>query len=74
MEAEKFSDHILNSQPTFVEAKAYMHLGYSRLRLSRDAMPEHHEVRKFAEELSKLTGYRIADESEISRVVLLTRD
>ncbi len=74
MRAENFAEHIIKSQPTFVEAKAYMHLGYSRLRLSRDAMPEHHEVREFAEELSRLTGYRIADESGISRVVLLERD
>ena len=34
-------------------------------------MPEHADVKLFAEELSKLTGYEIKDESPISRVVLL---
>ncbi|MBE8539528.1 4-demethylwyosine synthase TYW1 [Geoglobus acetivorans] len=73
MEPEKFLDVINAAQPEYIEAKAYMHLGHSRLRLSRDAMPEHDEVRAFAERLAKLSGYEIKDESEISRVILLER-
>lgn len=71
MKAEKYVELIEKASPTFIEAKAYMYLGYSRLRLPKTAMPEHEEVRSFAEELSKLTGYEIKDESPISRVVLL---
>jgi len=72
MNAEKYVKLIEKASPKFIEAKAYMYLGYSRLRLPKTAMPTHEEVKIFAEELSKLTGYEIKDESEISRVVLLT--
>ncbi len=71
MKPEKFVWIVKKAKPDFVEAKAYMHLGHSRLKLERSAMPEHEEVRDFAEELAKLTGYRISDESRVSRVVLL---
>ncbi len=73
MEARKFLRIVNKAKPDFIEAKAYMHLGYSRRRLSRDAMPEHSEILEFSKELSKLTSYKIKDESEISRVVLLER-
>ena len=73
MNPEKFLQIIEKASPDFIEAKAYMHLGYSRKRLSRDAMPEHSEVVEFSRELAKLTSYEIRDESEISRVVLLER-
>ncbi|WP_290900178.1 4-demethylwyosine synthase TYW1 [Ferroglobus sp.] len=73
MEPEKFAKIIDEASPDFVEAKAYMYLGYSRRRLKAENMPEHEDVRKFAEELAKLTGYEIRDESEASRVVLLVR-
>ena len=34
-------------------------------------MPEHEDIRKFAEDLSKETGYIIKDEDRDSRIVLL---
>ena len=73
MRPEKFALLIERAMPRFVEAKAYMHLGYSRYRLEREAMPSHEEVRKFSVELERLTDYSIMDESPISRVVLLER-
>ncbi len=73
MNPEKFAKLIDKASPDFVEAKAYMYLGYSRRRLKAENMPEHEEVRRFAEELAKLTGYEVKDESEVSRVVLLVR-
>jgi len=73
MKPEKFAPLIEKASPKFVEAKAYMHLGHSRFRLERDAMPSHEEIRKFAESLEKISDYRISDESPISRVVLLER-
>jgi tRNA wybutosine-synthesizing protein 1 len=74
MRAERFAPLIERATPEFVEAKAYMHLGHSRYRLERGAMPSHEEIRMFSEELEKITGYRMVDESPISRVVLLERD
>jgi tRNA wybutosine-synthesizing protein 1 len=73
MKAEKFASLIALASPTFVEAKAYMHLGHSRYRLERQVMPSHEEVKRFSEELEKLTEYRIVDESAASRVVLLEK-
>ncbi|EJG06313.1 MAG: 4-demethylwyosine synthase TYW1 [Methanofollis liminatans] len=62
------------SGATFIEVKGYMYLGYSRKRLSRSAMPEHEEVRRFAEAIAGHCSYRITDESPISRVVLMERE
>ncbi len=71
---EGYAELIKKASPDFVEIKAYMHLGFSRLRLDRSAMPAHEEVLGFSRELAKHLGYEVADESEISRVVLLSRD
>ncbi len=71
--AEGFAKLIDLGSPTFVEVKAYMHVGTSTYRLSRDNMPTHDEVKRFAEILSMVTGYKIVSESKPSRVVLLSR-
>jgi tRNA wybutosine-synthesizing protein 1 len=60
-------------EPTYVEVKAYMHIGFSSLRLSFDSMPSHKEVFDFALQLSQKTGYNILDEAPDSRVVLLSK-
>lgn len=64
---------ISKAEPNFVEAKAYMHLGFSRKRLSRDQMLSHEKVRDFAEGLSSQLGYELEDEVPISRVALLSK-
>jgi tRNA wybutosine-synthesizing protein 1 len=61
------------ANPTYIEPKAYMHVGFSRRRLSFENMPGHAEIRSFAEELAKESGYKVLDESSDSRVVLLSR-
>ena len=71
---EAYARLIEKASPDFIEIKAYMHLGFSRLRLDRSAMPTHEEVLEFSKELAKHLGYEIADESEISRVVLLSKN
>ena len=75
--AAKYAELLTIAKPDFIEVKAYMHLGFSRRRLRRDAMPSHHEVRDFAwkivRELREIgESYDITDESEISRVVLIS--
>jgi tRNA wybutosine-synthesizing protein 1 len=57
---------------TYVEPKAYMHVGFSRLRLNYESMPSHKEIQEFASELAQRTGYNVVDESKESRVVLLS--
>ncbi len=64
---------IQESGASFAEVKGYMHLGYSRKRLTREHMPEHDHVRAFADEIASRSGYRVMDENELSRVVCLRR-
>jgi tRNA wybutosine-synthesizing protein 1 len=64
---------IQKAKPTYVEPKAYMHVGFSRLRMSFENMPSHARVREFAKQLAEETSYKILDESSESRVVLLSK-
>jgi tRNA wybutosine-synthesizing protein 1 len=66
-----YAELIEKANPTYVEVKAYMHVGFSRLRLGFEHTPSHSEIRKFSAELAKETGYSLIDESAESRVVLL---
>ena len=69
-----YASLIKKAEPDFVEIKAYMHLGFSRRRLERDAMPSHEEVEEFAREVADYLGYNFSDSSPISRVVLLSKN
>jgi tRNA wybutosine-synthesizing protein 1 len=73
MEPAAYVDHIKKAKPDFIEAKAYMFIGGSINRLKFENMPNMDEVRAFAETLSGLTGYKVADEHLPSRVVLLSK-
>ncbi len=70
---EGFARLIETAEPNYVEIKAYMHLGFSRKRLTLENMPSHEEVKDFSKQLAKALSYCIADESEPSRVVLLSK-
>jgi len=71
--AEEYAKLVKKADPTYIETKAYMHVGFSNLRLTFERMPSNKEIRGFAAELSHKTGYKILDESEDSRVVLLSK-
>jgi len=70
---EGYAKLIEKANPTYIEPKAFMHVGFSRLRLGYESMPTHHEICEFATQIAKETGYNIIDESKDSRVVLLSR-
>jgi len=72
-EPERYSEIVGKAKPTYVEPKAYMHVGFSRLRLGFENMPSHEEIRNFAVQLAERTGYNILDEAPESRIVLLSR-
>ena len=72
-EAKGYGELVEKAKPTYIEAKAYMHVGFSRRRLVFENMPSHKEMRAFAARLAAETTYDIIDESEESRVVLLSR-
>jgi tRNA wybutosine-synthesizing protein 1 len=69
---EQYARLIERAQPTYVEPKAYMHVGYSRLRLGFQNMPSHGEIRDFAVRLGREIGYNFLREAPESRVVLLS--
>jgi tRNA wybutosine-synthesizing protein 1 len=69
---EGYARLIMAANPDFVEVKAYMHLGRSRLRLQRESMPDHSLVMSFAREIASATGYQLAGEVPLSRVALLS--
>jgi len=71
--AEGYARMIERARPTYVEPKAYMHVGFSRLRLGFENMPNHNDIREFASSLAKEISYNFVDESEESRVVLLSK-
>src|SRR3989338_3464911 len=70
----KWADIIKLSNPMFVEVKAYMWVGMSRERLEQKNMPTHEEVKEFAKEIAKYADYKLIDEHEPSRVVLLMKE
>jgi len=70
---DEYARLVEKAAPTYVEAKAYMHVGFSNLRLGYEHMPEHEEVVAFARRLAEKTGYRVLDECQGSRVVLLSK-
>ncbi|MFH1327774.1 MAG: 4-demethylwyosine synthase TYW1, partial [Candidatus Bathyarchaeota archaeon] len=70
---EGYAKLVSESGSTYVEAKSYMCVGFSRRRLSLEDMPTHREIKLFSQKLSGLTGYKIINESPESRVVLLSR-
>lgn len=70
---EEYAKIISRTEPTFVEAKAFMSVGFARQRLEYETMPLHGEIQEFAEIIAKETGYIIKDEKRDSRVVLLKR-
>lgn len=71
---EKYAELIKKAEPDFIEVKAWMAVGSSRLRLKYEQMPSHEEIRNFAEKISDLLGYKVRDEQAISRVVLLKKN
>lgn len=74
VKAEQWAEIIKLSNPMFVEAKAYMWVGSSRKRLEQGNMPLHEEVKQFANEIAKHANYKLIDEHEPSRVVLLMKE
>lgn len=74
VEPEQWANIIKLSNPMFVEVKAYMWVGMSRERLEQANMPSHEEVKQFAIEIAKYADYKLIDEHEPSRVVLLMKE
>lgn len=72
-EPEKYAKLIEKASPDFVEIKAGMAVGFSRIqnRIRYEDMASHDEIKEFAEKIADSIGYKITDEKRDSRVVLL---
>jgi tRNA wybutosine-synthesizing protein 1 len=71
--AEKYARLVKRASPDFVEPKAYMHVGFSRLRLGYQNTPSHSDIQNFAVKLASLLGFTFLDQCKHSRVVLLSK-
>ena len=74
---EGYATQIRKAAPHYVEVKSMVFVGGARNRargLSLESMLSMDEVRRIAEELAALTGYRLVDSHSPSRVALLCRD
>jgi len=68
---KEFAKIIDKGQPDFLEIKSYMHLGYSRLRLNRENMLTHNEIKEFGKKLEKYCKcIKFEDEAIASRIIL----
>lgn len=77
VEPENYAKLIKIAMPMFVEVKSYMAVGFSRQRFGEpecvEMMPQHSEIIDFAKKICKCSGYKIIDEKQNSRVVLLMK-
>ena len=71
--AKEYAELIKRTGADFVEIKAYMWIGFSRMRLPIEAMPSFADVKAFAAELNGFLDYEFRDEDARSRVVLLAK-
>ena len=61
-------------KPDLIEVKAYMHLGMSRYRHTKEQSPTFIEVQKFAKKLERLLGnYKLEGEAPNSKICVLRR-
>jgi len=71
-EIKDFAELIKKGNPHFVEVKSYMHVGYSKSRLTEKEMVTMEEIRKWANEVDKfLPNFEFMDEDEDARIVIL---
>ncbi|MFH1626591.1 MAG: 4-demethylwyosine synthase TYW1 [bacterium] len=71
---KEYVELIKKARSDFIEIKSYMAVGFARNRLGYDRMPTMNEMISFSKKISKVTGYKIEDQDELSRVFLLKRD
>ncbi len=68
---EQYAKLIKRAMPKFVEVKSYSWRGESKKRLKPANVMSMDEARQFAKQVAKHSGYKIIDEQESGRVVLL---
>ena len=76
VEPENYAKMIKKSNPSFVEIKGFMSVGFARQRLGYDRMPTNKEMEDFIEKLLKELGkdWKLLDSHERSRAYVLGKD
>ena len=71
-EIKEFAELIRRGNPHFLEVKSYMHVGYSKSRLTEKEMLTTDEIKEWTKELQRfLPNFGYMDEDEDARVVIL---
>lgn len=77
LDAKGYADLIRKGKPHYVEVKGFVFVGGARnteRNLSYQQMPGEDEIRSFAAEIAKESGYTVVDYHEHSKVALLCVD
>lgn len=76
VEPENYAKMIKKSEPTFVEIKGFMSVGFARERLGYEKMPTNKEMEEFIELLLKelRKDWKLLDSHEFSRAYVLGKD
>ena len=69
----EFARMVQESGASFVEVKAYMHVGYSQRRLTIGHMPLHDDITAFVRAMLPHCEYSVKGENPLSRVVCLEK-
>jgi tRNA wybutosine-synthesizing protein 1 len=70
---EGYADLVERAEPTYVEPKGAMSVGYARRRFAYEDMANFEDIKTFAAKLSEETGYAAIKEQYESNIVLLSR-
>ncbi len=70
---EGYAGLVKRAEPTYVEPKGAMSVGFARRRFAYEEMASHEDIRAFGARLAEETGYSLIDEQYESNIVLLSR-
>ena len=68
-----YADLVKRADPTYIEPKGAMSVGFARKRFAYNEMASYKEILAFGKKLAEETGYKIIDEQYESNIVLLSR-
>lgn len=69
-----YAEIIEGSGSKFIEVKSFMAVGGSRRSMAYEAMPLFSEIKEFAAQIEGNSSYKIINEKQDSRVILLSRE
>jgi wyosine [tRNA(Phe)-imidazoG37] synthetase (radical SAM superfamily) len=75
IEPESYVPLIQQANPSFIEVKGFVPVGFSQYRVTRENMPYIEDIKEFASVmLAKMPDYKQVFEMEESKVVILSNN